>query len=310
MIHRFAQILVFATLLLLFAGGLVTSTDSGLAVPDWPLSYGSLFPPMIGGIRYEHTHRLIAATVGLLTLILTIWIGKTESRRLLRGLAIAAFGVVVLQGILGGLTVLFRLPVVISVAHACLGPIFFSLVVSLAVLTSPPSVIARERSDRSNLGTEIASPRYAGLAMTEAKHFQCLSLVTTLSVFFQILLGAVVRHTGGWIWLHVFWAFVVFFLVGLLVTKALSYFSEKNEILRPALFLGFLVTTEFFLGIASLALTRVGGTPPGLAQVVFPTLHQALGSLILAISVVLRLRLPLTHESSLEQSAAFRQRAQ
>ena len=95
-----------AGFLLVIAGGLVTSTGSGLAVPDWPLSYGTLFPPMVGGIRFEHSHRVIAATVGLMTLVLTLWVLFADRRRWVRRLAIAALALVVLQGLLGGLTVL------------------------------------------------------------------------------------------------------------------------------------------------------------------------------------------------------------
>jgi len=278
--HRLAQFLAVATFLLLFIGGLVTSTDSGLAVPDWPLSYGTFFPPMVGGIRYEHTHRLIALTVGLLTLILTIWMGKTEPRRFLRWLAIAAFGAVVLQGVLGGMTVLFRLPWPISVAHACLGPIFFCLVVALAVLTDP------------NHKTRVSG--------VETLSFHRLCLVTTGLVFLQILLGATVRHTGGGVWFHVSGAFVVFISAGLLLTRALNDFPNRMEVLRPTLFLGFLVTAEFFLGIAAFVFTQIQGIPSGLAPIIFPTLHQTLGALILAVSVVLTLRLSFTQEPSLQ----------
>lgn len=279
MTHRLAQFLAAAALILLFAGGLVTSTDSGLAVPDWPLSYGTLFPPMIGGIRFEHIHRVAAAMVGLVTLILTIWIGVTEKERKIRRLAIACLGAVVLQGILGGLTVLFRLPWPISVAHACLGPIFFCLVVALAILTSPACVTAFAR----------LPPSLVAGAMT-----------TTCFVFLQILLGAIVRHTGEGIWLHVAWAFVVFLQAGQLVARSLNDFSGQPEILRPVLFLGVLVTLEFFLGIAAFALTRFEGIPAGFGRIIFPTLHQTLGALILAVSVVLTLRLSFTQEPSLQ----------
>lgn len=272
--YRFAQTLVFATFVLLFMGGLVTSTDSGLAVPDWPLSYGGLFPPMVGGIRFEHAHRLVASTVGLLTLILTIWIGKTEKRSPIRWLAIACLGAVVLQGILGGLTVLYLLPVPISVAHACLGPLFFSLVVVLAgvLRTDSLDVIDVTNSNVSRVSVGRTPP-----------------LLLTV-VFFQILLGAVVRHTGGWVWFHVLGAFAVFILTGLLVTRVLSERGGEKQILRPVLFLGFLVTAEFFLGITAFVFTRITTLQPGLAQILFPTLHQTLGSLILATAVVLALR--------------------
>ena len=137
MTHRLSQILAVLTFCLLFLGGLVTSTGSGLAVPDWPLSYGTLFPPMVGGIRFEHTHRVVASLAGLLSLVLVIRVGFEKRGRTVRWLAISSFGLVVLQGILGGLTVLHRLPAPISIFHACLGPIFFCSVVALTEVTSP-----------------------------------------------------------------------------------------------------------------------------------------------------------------------------
>lgn len=273
MTHRLAQLLAAATFILLFVGGLVTSTDSGLAVPDWPLSYGTLFPPMMGGIRFEHTHRVVAATVGLVTLILTIWIGVTEKERKIRWLSIACLGAVVLQGILGGLTVLLRLPVPISVAHACLGPIFFCMVVSLAMLTGCTS---------AGVLPMDTLPRRLSVGRTPA--------YLTLFVFVQILLGAIVRHTGQGVWLHVSWAFLVFVQAGFLVMRSLTRFSDQREILRPALFLGFLVTAEFFLGVATFVFTRIKEMSLGAGSMIFPTLHQTLGALILAMSVVLALR--------------------
>src|SRR2546426_3568124 len=119
-LHRFALFTAGCTLLLLVAGALVTSNDAGLSVPDWPLSYGSLTPPMVGGIRYEHSHRLIASFVGLLTIVLAIWLWLREPRPWVRRLGLVALGAVIAQGVLGGLTVWFFLPVPISVAHASL----------------------------------------------------------------------------------------------------------------------------------------------------------------------------------------------
>lgn len=106
-VHRFAVFTGCCTFLLLIAGALVTSNDAGLSVPDWPLSYGSLLPPMVGGIFYEHGHRMIAASVGLLSIVLAVWLWRVETRRWVRWLGVAALGAVIAQGILGGLTVLF-----------------------------------------------------------------------------------------------------------------------------------------------------------------------------------------------------------
>src|ERR1700684_4422336 len=116
-VHKFAMFLAVCTFCLLIAGALVTSNDAALSVPDWPLSFGSLTPPMVGGIRYEHTHRVIAALVGLLTIVFAVLLGRRDQRRWVRGLGLAAVGAVIAQGLLGGLTVLLYLRYGIPVAH-------------------------------------------------------------------------------------------------------------------------------------------------------------------------------------------------
>ncbi|MGH7806278.1 MAG: COX15/CtaA family protein, partial [Candidatus Binatia bacterium] len=176
--NAYACLVAAATLVLVFAGGLVTSTGSGLAVPDWPLSYGMWFPPMVGGVLFEHGHRMIAGTVGILTLILAVWTWIAEDRRWVRRLAGAALLAVVVQAVLGGLTVIFLLPPAISVAHACLGQIFFCLVVSLAAVTG--------RSWLEATPAARADP---------ALRFWSLTLVVT--VFAQLLIGALMRHLGA-----------------------------------------------------------------------------------------------------------------
>src|SRR6266404_2142121 len=141
MLHRFATFLAACTVLLVLAGSLVTSTESGLSVPDWPTSYGwnmFTFPPSkwVGGIFYEHGHRLIASTVGFLTIVLVAWLWMTESRRWLKRLGAMALGTVILQGVLGGVTVLFFLPAAVSTAHAGLAEIVLCLTVAIALFTS------------------------------------------------------------------------------------------------------------------------------------------------------------------------------
>src|SRR5262249_59416388 len=121
-LQRLAVATALATLSLIFAGGLVTSTESGLSVPDWPLSYGRLMPPMVGGIFYEHGHRMVATTVGILTVILAAWLARREPRAWVRRLGYGALAAVVAQGVLGGLTVLFLLPTAGSVAHSSPAP--------------------------------------------------------------------------------------------------------------------------------------------------------------------------------------------
>src|SRR5580698_266970 len=135
-LYRWSILLAFCTLLLVVAGGLVTSRDAGLSVPDWPLSYGKLMPPMEGGILYEHGHRMVATTVGLLTIVSMIWLFRSERRTWLRWLGAIALVAVILQGVLGGLTVLLLLPWWISTAHACLAQLFFATTVAIAIFTS------------------------------------------------------------------------------------------------------------------------------------------------------------------------------
>jgi cytochrome c oxidase assembly protein subunit 15 len=167
---------------LIVAGALVTSTDSGLAVPDWPLSYGRLMPPMVGGILYEHGHRLIAAAMSTLVGLQVAVLFWGQQRKLLRGLGLAAFGAILLQALLGGLTVLFLLPPAVSSAHAGLAQVVFALTASIALFTSRTYVEGRVESPPDAHALAYAA-RLVGLA--------------TGAVYVQILLGAVVRHTAA-----------------------------------------------------------------------------------------------------------------
>ena len=177
--NRFASFTAFATLLLICSGGMVTSKGVGLAVPDWPTTFGYnmfLFPASkwIGGIFFEHTHRLIASTVGFLTIILAAWLWFADSRRWVRMLGIAAVGGVILQGILGGLRVTM-LKDEIGIFHACLAQAFFGLIVIIALVTS--------RSWRAV--TAVADG---------GKSLRVIALVTTAFIYLQLALGATMRH--------------------------------------------------------------------------------------------------------------------
>jgi cytochrome c oxidase assembly protein subunit 15 len=176
--HRLAALLVASTLVLVFIGGLVTSTGSGLSVPDWPLSYGMLMPPMVGGVFYEHGHRMAASAVGFLTLVLALWTARREPRAGVRRLAWATLGAVILQGVLGGLTVIFLLPPAISVAHACLAQVFFCLTIWLAYATS---------------AEWLASPA----AVEDPGGLRGAAATATGLVFLQLFLGALMRHLGA-----------------------------------------------------------------------------------------------------------------
>ncbi len=185
--HRFAVLTAICTFLLIVAGGLVTSTQSGLSVPDWPTTYGHFmfaFPldQMVGGIFFEHSHRMIASFVGFLTILLTIWLWKREQRRWVRNLGFVALGSVVAQGLLGGLTVLLLLPAAVSVAHAALAQSFFVIVSSIAVFTSDSWRLTNDAA----LGPERNSPPVTLLAG-----------LTFGTVFIQLLFGALMRHTDA-----------------------------------------------------------------------------------------------------------------
>ncbi len=179
-LRRFTKLVAASTLFLIFAGAMVTSTGSGLAVPDWPNTYGEFmftFPlsKMVGGIFYEHGHRLIASTVGLLTIIQAVWLQRREPRRYVRVLGWIALAAVIVQGLLGGLTVLLLLPPAISIAHAGLAEIFFCLTVSIAFFTSR---------------------FHAGLERTDNAPVGPTTMLFGL-VYLQILAGALMRHLGA-----------------------------------------------------------------------------------------------------------------
>jgi cytochrome c oxidase assembly protein subunit 15 len=178
-LRRFTKLVALSTLFLIFAGAMVTSTGSGLAVPDWPTTYGEnmfTFPlsKWVGGIFYEHGHRLIASTVGFLTIIQAIWLRRREPKRFVRMLGWLALAAVIVQGVLGGLTVIFLLPDAISVSHAGLAEIFFCLNVAIAFFTSRwyHELRTMERGDAP-----------VGMAWG-----------LTAVVYLQILAGAVMRH--------------------------------------------------------------------------------------------------------------------
>lgn len=185
-LHRYAILVVVATWFLIFAGGMVTSTGSGLSVPDWPTTYGQnmfTYPPSkwVGGIFYEHGHRLIASTVGMLTVGLCIWLWIREPRRWLAWLGVVALAAVIAQGVLGGLTVKYLLPTPVSVSHACLAQTFFCIVISIAIFTSPSWVHSARVNASEQVETGIQTPR--------------LLLFLVGVIFVQLILGAIMRHT-------------------------------------------------------------------------------------------------------------------
>ena len=278
-LHRFACLLAFATFLLICAGASVTSHRAGLAVPDWPTTYGRFmfsFPisKWVGNIRYEHVHRLIASVVGMLTIVLTFWLVRKEQRRWVRRLGIAALGVVIAQGILGGLTVKLMLPPPISIAHASLAEAFFCITLVLALVTS-------ERWIQSSPAIETVN---AGL-------IRLLALASTIAIYLQIILGAAIRHSESGVIAHIVGAVVVFGCVIASVVIVLLT-RKQREFLRPAVLLLGLVAAQIVLGLVTL-MVRVPKNVDGqlsAVQILVPTLHLAFGALILVTSLAIALK--------------------
>lgn len=288
-LHRYAIFVAFCTLLLVVAGGLVTSNAAGLSVPDWPLSYGKLMPVMEGGVLYEHGHRMIAATVGILTIILAIWLWEAEPRRWVRNLGWAGLGAVVLQGVLGGLTVLFLLPKAISIGHACLAELFFSTTVAIAVFTSPGWV--REPQIAEDSGWPSV---------------RTLAAAVPVVVLCQVALGAAARHQAIGIIPHVVGAMVVagtVFMVGIAV---LSQHGSHPAIGRSARALLIVTFAQVFLGIAAY-MSRIitsEAVKPMPVMVFWTVLHVAAGALTMAASVVLAMQVFRHVRRTASQAAA------
>ena len=290
MLHRFSQFLVACTVVLILAGSLVTSHDAGLSVPDWPTSYGwnmFTFPPSmwVANILYEHGHRLIASTVGFLTIVLAAWLWIAEPRRWVRWLGVAALGAVIAQGLVGGLTVLFFLPPAVSTAHAGLAEIFFCLTVAIALFTSP-------RWNASDGADDDAVLRR-------------VATTTTILIYAQILVGATMRHTGAGLaipdfplmfggivpdhwdakiavhFAHRIGALIV--TLGILGTAATVWLRrrDRDDLIRPALLLLALVAAQVTLG----ALTVLSRRDPWINS-----FHVVCGAMVLTTSLVLTLR--------------------
>ena len=180
--HRLAVILACWTFLLIIAGALVTSNDAGLSVPDWPTSFGSWYkiPKLVGGVKFEHTHRMIAQGAGLLTIILAVWTWRTEKRRWMRVLGFGALGMVIVQGILGGLTVKLFLPPPVSSAHAALAQTFFCLTVAFALFTGQKWVEEQPQVEYDQRRPSLFT----------------LTLLSIFVLYVQLILGAMFLKAG------------------------------------------------------------------------------------------------------------------
>jgi cytochrome c oxidase assembly protein subunit 15 len=270
-LHKFAVFTACSTFLLLIAGALVTSNDAGLSVPTWPLAWGSMTPPMVGGIVYEWSHRVIAASVGFLTIILAAWLWMAEKRFWMRWLGLAALGGVIAQGILGGLTVRMFQPPAVSAAHATLAQLFFSTVVAISFFTSP--WWQGEIPELEDVGT----PRLRYLAMW-----------TIAAVFLQLILGAAFRHKGFGIIPHLIGAAVVTMLVFKTAGALKRRFSKVLPLRKCARFLHILIGVQLLLG-AGAWWSRVYAArfpQPITIMVTLTVVHTVTGALLLATTLI------------------------
>jgi len=254
----------------------VTSNDAGLSVPDWPTSFGSWYkiPKLVGGVKFEHTHRMIAQVAGLLTIILAVWTWRAEKRRWLRVLALAALGTVIAQGILGGLTVLFYLPPSVSSAHAALAQTFFAIAVAMALFTGRKWIEEHPRVEFDQRHPSLFT----------------LTLLSIFALYVQLLLGAMFRHHGLSWWPHVLNAVIVSFVLAWTAIRAISVYSNIEAVRRPASVMLSLLITQLCLGFTAF-LTRVAwgrnAVQPEMPMVASTVAHVAVGALLLATTVVL-----------------------
>lgn len=291
-VHRFAVFTAVSTLVLIGAGASVTSTGSGLAVPDWPLAFGTFFPMMEGGVLFEHGHRIIAGWVAICTAVQAVLVQRSAFHAGLKKLAWAAVAAVGVQALLGGLTVLMKLPAAVSIAHGTLAQLFFCMCVALAVMTDPHWV-------------KLAPAQRAGTYGAPEARYARLARATVGVVFVQLLFGATMRHLGAGLAipdfptmfgsfliplgdagvtfnvLHRFWALAVIAMIFVTVRHAFGAGFVEGALVAPAGALGGLVVVQGTLG-ALVIWTR--------KNPVVTVLHVATGAAILGLAVLLTLR--------------------
>jgi heme a synthase len=313
-VHRLALITAATTFPLIFMGGLVTSHQAGMSVPDWPNSWGYnmfTFPPSkwVGGILFEHTHRLAGAVVGLLSMILMIVTCATDRRRWVIWTSVAVFAAVCIQGTIGGLRVVLSARD-LAIVHGCVAQVFFAFIAAFCVMTSrfwsdPPKV-----------------------SVPAAKVVLNLGAVTVAIIFCQLIVGAIMRHSdaglaipdfplsyGHWlppttidpafrgaaiheygtnlglnhvtlfqIWIHFthrIGACLVSIAVITLVTTVLLKLGNQPKFVTPALIVLGLLVTQVTLGILTVLMRK----PADIASA-----HVAFGALLLVMSWTITLR--------------------
>ncbi len=302
-LHRFTLFVTGATLFLIVAGALVTSHDAGLATNDWPLSNGQVFPEMVGNLFWEHGHRMVATSVGILVIILNIWLWRSEKRSWVRRLGLVALIAVIAQGLLGGLTVKMMLPLAVSSAHATLAQLFFCTMVSLSVFTSPAWGEPRDCvEEKGNWPLRF------------------LLVAAAASILIQLVLGATLRHSATWdqhlptslLLTHLGGALAVVLILGSAVVTVLRRHRGENYLTRPAQIAALLLVVQLSLGVAAY-LTRLASPnspQPRNPMVGITVAHVACGALVFATTIVLTLRAFRVLKGERASASAYQLRAE
>ena len=282
------------------AGALVTSNDAGLSVPDWPTSFGYLVrvPHFVGGVRYEWSHRMVAGTLGMLTLAIAIWTLLVERRRWMRWLAIGALGTFFVQATLGGMTVLFFQPPWLSTAHATVAQTFFCIAVAIALFTGRRWVTDQPENEQPRVEFDSRRPS-----------LMTLTWFSIFVLYVQLILGGMFRHHGMSWWPHVLNAVTVSFVLAWTAVRALSVYSHIEAVRRPAIIMLSLLIAQLCLGFTAF-LTRVtwgrNAAQPELPMVVSTVAHVAVGAMLLATTVVLAIQVwrhvPVAFEERVPQA--------
>lgn len=232
---------------------------------------------MVGGVKFEHSHRMVAEFIGFLTIIMAIWTWRSDRRTWMKRLALAALGTVILQGILGGVTVLNFLPPAVSTAHAMLGQTFFCIAVCIAMFTGPRWIGEQPRAEFDHQRPSLLT----------------LSLISIVVIYVQLFLGGMYRHKGmGWE-PHVVNAALVTFVLTWTCVRALLRYPGVEAIRRPAITLLSVLMAQLSLGFYAFiekVMLGVNAVQPGPSQVLATVLHTTTGALLLATAVVLAIQ--------------------
>jgi heme a synthase len=271
-VHRFSIFVVCWTVLLLIAGALVTSNEAALSVPDWPLSYGTLTPPMVGGIRFEHSHRLIAGGLGLLSIALAVLVWVKDERRWLRWFSVIAVVGIAAQAVLGGEVVIKLLHYWLPVIHACFAQIVFAALLSIAAFTSRWWI-----SDQPQVEDSGSPPIHT------------LAIANAAVIYFQVILGAGFRHKEIPVWPHMVGALIVLGMIIWLAAVLRRRFEKSAAISKTRILLHAILGTQLLLGLGAYwqRLTTADAPQPMPLMVTLTVLHTVVGAILFGVSILI-----------------------